>query len=134
MTSIIILSRMLPPTGQAGVKATEIATTTRAINMIYANMTVPNLRTVSSPDDLPYLKQVSGCTCGLRACMLACCCAGMLACLCPHQTTCPYLKEVSGCTLMCISPARLHVRMCAWPSVRKSQHMSWPAQPPPLPG
>ncbi|KAJ9510605.1 hypothetical protein QJQ45_027473 [Haematococcus lacustris] len=52
--------------GTAGILATEVATFSRTLNMHYSNMTVPDgpggpgLRLASSPEDLPYLKQVRG--------------------------------------------------------------------------
>ncbi|KAJ9509612.1 hypothetical protein QJQ45_011248 [Haematococcus lacustris] len=50
--------------GTAGILATEVAMFSRTLNMHYSNMTVPDgpggpgLRLASSPEDLPYLKQV----------------------------------------------------------------------------
>ncbi|KAL6762972.1 hypothetical protein V8C86DRAFT_516445 [Haematococcus lacustris] len=50
--------------GTAGILATEVATFSRTLNMHYSNMTVPDgpggpgLRLASSPEDLPYLKQL----------------------------------------------------------------------------
>lgn len=43
-------------------KATEVAVSTRALNIIYANKTQPNLRHLTSGEDLPYFKQVRSLT------------------------------------------------------------------------
>jgi hypothetical protein len=46
------------PAGEAGIKATEVATYARSLNIQYANMTRHNLRLIRGPEDLPYLKEV----------------------------------------------------------------------------
>jgi hypothetical protein len=45
-------------TGEAGRFASDLAVTCRAMSVIYANLTAPNLRLMSGPSDLPYLKQL----------------------------------------------------------------------------
>jgi hypothetical protein len=55
-------------TGEAGIKATEVATYARSLNIQYANMTRPNLRLIRGPQDLPYLKQVYKQVSGSTAC------------------------------------------------------------------
>ncbi len=46
------------PAEKAGIYAADVATYSRTLNMLYANITAPGLRLCSSQDDLPYLKEV----------------------------------------------------------------------------
>jgi hypothetical protein len=48
----------LQPAGQVGILASDVATYSRTLNMIYANIVTPGLRLCSGPSDLPYLKEV----------------------------------------------------------------------------